>query len=257
MKRLASLSKVLGKLFYQPRIDRKGNPVLLRPFFGEVNRKLMEGGYTAPWIMTRQQCWQRWNSTYYTDDRPYEDALKPAGIVQFLHEFWSPQVKPNDSILELGSGPGANLYYLHKLGYNNLLGIEISQNAIDSMRKAFPEFAMRCRIFVGSFEDLLPKLDTGSVDIIFIMATAQHIHPTSNFLFNEIVRVARKYICTIEMEIGNCSYLFSRNYRRVFQRLGCTQLKSVLITKEAFPSVSRVYDGYVARLFSIKRQEED
>jgi len=256
---MASLWKVartlfrryIGKPFYQPRIDSKGNPVLLRPFFGEVNRKLMERGYTAPWIITREECWELYTSTPYARRTAREMAQKPAGIVQFLHEFWSPQVKQSDSILELGSGPGANLHYLYDLGYINLLGIEINQMAIDEMKKAFPEFAKRCEIFVGSLEDLLPKFDTGSADIIFTMAVAQHIHPASNYLFREMVRVAKKYVCTIELEVGNCSYIFPRNYRRVFQRLGCTQLKSALITKEAFPSVSRDYDGYVARLFSI------
>ena len=168
-----------------------------------------------------------------------------------MHEFWSPQVKLSDSILELGSGAGADLYHCYELGYKNLLGIEISQDAVDVMKKVFPELAKKYRIFVGSFEDVLPKFDTDSVDVIFTMGVSQHIHPTSNFLFNEMVRVARKYICTIELESGNYSSMFSRNYRRVFQRLGCFQLKSVLITKGAFPGVIRTYDNYVARLFNI------
>lgn len=257
MKYLAYLWKMgrslfrlcVSKLFYQPRIDRKGNPVLLRPFFGELNRKLMEKGITTPWILTREECWELYTKTPYARSTTHQMTQKPADIVQFLHEFWSPQVKPDNSILELGSGPGANLYYLYKLGYNNLMGIEINRDAIDEMRKAFPDLTTRCEILTGSLEDMLPKLDTGSVDTIFTMAVAYCIHPASTFLFSEMARVARKYICTVELEVGNCSYIFPRNFRRVFQRLGCPQLKSVLITREAFPNVSRDYDGYVARLF--------
>lgn len=252
----ALFGRFLSTIFYQPRIDEKGEPTLLRPFFGEVNRKLMEKGYTTPWILTREQCWKHWDS-FYTGNKPYEYAQKPAGIVQFLHEFWSPQVALSDSILELGSGSGANLYHLHELGYNNLMGIEISPSAIEGMEKTFPEFALRCNVFVGSLEDTLPKFDTNSVDAIFTMAVAQHIHPTSNFLFNEMVRVARKYVCTIEVEVANCSYIFARNYRRIFQKRGCAQLNSVLITKEAFPDVSRDYDGYVARLFAINKERRE
>lgn len=254
--RSALFWRVIGKIFYQPRIDKKGNPVSLRPFFGEMNRKLMEKGYTPPWIMTRAECWELHTMTPYASNIAHEHTQKPAGIVEFLHEFWRPQVGLSDNILELGSGPGANLYHLYKLGYSNLLGMEISQNAVDAMKKAFPEVAMKCNCLVGSLEDLLSKSDTDSVDIVFTMAVAELIHPTSNFLFSEMVRVARKYVCTIELEVGNCIYLFPRNYRRVFQRLGCPQLKSVLITKEAFPGVSRNYDGHVARLFSVKNKSK-
>ena len=259
MKRLASLWKArgalfrrcIGKPFYQPRVDEKGNLVSLRPFFGGINQKLMEKGCTTPWIMTREECWEWYTSTPYASSSTQQMAQKSGGAVQFLHEFWSPQVAFSDSILELGTGPGTNLYYLHELGYNNLMGIEINQIAIDEMKKVFPDLAKRCKISVGSLEDMLPKFDTDSVDVIFTMAVAQHIHPTSNYLFREMVRVAKKYICTVELEAGNCSYIFSRNYQRVFQRLGCSQFKSALITKEAFPDVSRDCDGYVARLFSI------
>jgi len=253
----ALFGHALSKLFYQPRIDEKGEPTLLRPFFGEVNRKLMEKGYSAPWILAREQCLEFWssisNAPRCTGNRPCAQVQKPGGIVLFLHQLWNPQVALTDSILELGSGAGANLNYLYKYGYDNLLGIEISQGAVDEMKRNFPEVIERCKIFVGSLEDILPKMNTDSMDIVFTMAVAQHIHPTSNFLFQEIVRVARKYICTIELEVGNCSYIFARNYRRVFQRLGCNQLRSTLITKEAFPDVSRDYDGYVARLFVIKK----
>ncbi len=247
----ALFGRFLSRLFYQPRIDEKGAPTSLRPFFGEINRKLIEKGDTPLWIITKEACWELYTSTPYAESTAHVMTQKPAGIVQFLHEFWSPQVKQNDSILELGTGPGAILNHLYDLGYVNLQGIEISQYAVTEMKKAFPELMANCNIFNGSLEDVLPKLDTASVDIIFTMAVAQHIHPTSNFVFNEMVRVSKKYICTIEMEVGNCSYIFARNYRRVFQERGCAQLKSALITREAFPGVSRIYDGYVIRLFSI------
>jgi hypothetical protein len=43
--------------------------------------------------------------------------------------------------------------------------------------------------------------------------------------------------------------VFPRNYRRVFGRLGCTELRQAAITRRGYPDVSRDYDGYVARLF--------
>ena len=246
------LSVILGKLFYQPLVDKDNNPVALRPFWGKLNQKLMENGYAVPWIMTRQQCLDYWssisNSPEFSGNRPDEYASKPAGIIQFLHEFWTPQVTREDHILELGCSVGANLNYLYELGYTDLSGIEINPNAVDEMHRVFPELASQCKLSIGSLEDLLPKFATDSVDVIFTMAVAIHIHPTSNFLFQEMRRVARKYIVLIEAEVANCSYVFARNYRRLFHKLGSPQLKSVMITKEAFPGVSRDYDGYVARL---------
>lgn len=245
--------RYVGKLFYQPRIDKQGNLVRLRKFFGPINQRLTEAGKNLPWILTGQECIDFWSSVCndpkYAGLRPDEYASKPGGIVQFLHEFWSPWVDLDNTILELGCNAGANLEYLRKLGYSNLLGIEVNQNAIDEMKMTFPELATKSKIYIGSLEDLLPGFATDSVDVIFSMAVALHIHPTSTFLFSEMARVARKYICTIELEAANCSYVFARNYRRLFQRLGCPQVKSVMITKEAFPSVSRKHDGYVARLF--------
>lgn len=242
-----------GKLFYQPRVDKKGNPALLRPFFGKLNQRLMEKGYMAPWILTRKECWELYTAAPYAEDLALKLIHKPQGVVQFLHEFWSPQVTPTDSILELGSGPGANLNYLYRLGYNTLMGIEIRQESVDKMNETFPELMTGCEVTVGSLENMLPRFSTDSVDIIFTMAVGEGIHPTSNFLFSEMVRIARKYICTVEMEVGNCSYLFARNYRRVFQRLGCSQIKATLITEGAFPNVNRGYDGYVARLLCKQR----
>lgn len=245
--------RYVGKLFYQPRVNKQGNPVRLRRFFGSINQRLTEAGKNLPWILTGEECINFWssicNDPKYATCRPDEEARKPGGIVQFLHEFWSPWVDLDDTILELGCSAGGNLKHLSKLGYSNLLGIEVNQNAIDEMKMTFPELATKSKIYIGSSEDLLPRFATDSVDVIFSMAVAIHIHPTSNFLFSEMARVARKYICTIELEVANCSYVFARNYRRLFQRLNCPQVKSVMVTKEAFPSVSRDYDGYIARLF--------
>ena len=253
-----ALGVMLSKLFYQPLVDKEGNPISLRPFWGKLNRNLMENGYSPPWIMTRQECLYFWssipNSPEFSGNRPDEYAPKKIGIIKFLHEFWSPPVTREDHILELGCGSGANLYYLYQLGYTNPSGIEINKNFVDEMNKVFPELASQCKVSVGSLESVLPKLATDSVDVILTIAVAMHIHPTSNFLFEEMRRVARKYIMLIEPEVANCSYIFARNYRRLFHKLGSPQLKSMTITNKAFPEVSRDYDGYVARLFSTGKQ---
>ena len=88
--------RYVGKLFYQPRVDKEGNPVRLRKFFGPINQRLMEAGKIVPWILTRQDCIDFWgsvsNDPKYTGNRPDRLARKPGGIVQFLYEFWSPRL---------------------------------------------------------------------------------------------------------------------------------------------------------------------
>jgi hypothetical protein len=81
------------------------------------------------------------------------------------------------------------------------------------------------------------------------MGVAMHIHPTSNYLFKHIARVARKFVCSIEPESDNSNYVFARNYRRVYQSHGLVQLKSALITSAAYPNVYEQILGSIIRLF--------
>ena len=173
---------------------------------------------------------------------------------RFLHDFWIPQVGLEDSILELGCNCGANLMGLYKEGYHNLSGIEINENAIKELKHSFPELAKAARVSLGSVEELLPKIASNSVDAIFTMAVLMHIHPTSNFIFSEMVRITRKYIIIVEEETANCGYIYIRNYRRVLETIDCAQLKSVMITQRSFPKVSRNYDGYTARMFAVSKK---
>ena len=189
------------------------------------------------------------NDAQFSGNRPEDYASKPQDIVRFLHEFWKPYVGYEDSILELGCNCGANLYGLHRMGYQHLSGIEINENAASHMKRTFPDLAKRTAISVGSLEEILPKTETKSADVIFTMAVLIHIHPQSDYIFNEMVRVARKYICVIETEAANCGYVFARNYKRVFEHRGWSELKSVLVTKDAFPEMDSNYYGYTARLF--------
>lgn len=243
-----------GKIFFQARMDKKGNIASPKKIITNLNQCLIEKGYNLPWIWTKEECRSFWVSKKNEDkqdgNRPECYAKKPSGIVDFLCDFIGSEVKPENSILELGCNCGVNLNGLYNRGYGKLSGIEINENAVKSMKDFFPELAENAKILTGSLEDVLPKIASKSFDMVFTMAVLIHVHPTSNFIFQEITRIARKYICVIEVETANCAYVFIRNYRRVFEKLGYSQLKSVLITQESFPNVPRGYDGYVARLFS-------
>jgi hypothetical protein len=54
----------------------------------------------------------------------------------------------------------------------NLTGIELSEQAVEVLRREFPHIA---DVWVGAAEDILPTFDR--FDLVFTMAVLVHIHP--------------------------------------------------------------------------------
>lgn len=218
-----------------------------------LNQALVESGRTAPWVMTEREVREYWatRTEGATTNDPSDYAHKDPGIMDFVSSFWSPEISPSDSVLELGPNAGPNLNRLRELGYRDLRGIEINPSAVEHMATTFPELAATASITTGSFDRVLPTVADDSVDAVFTMAVLIHVHPAARSIFREMARIAARHICVIEMEHASNMYVYPRSYRRVFGRLGCCELRSVLITPESAPKVSRDYDGYVARLFAV------
>ena len=153
----------------------------------------------------------------------------PAGYVQheqrslFLLDLLKQYVSPQSSILEIGCNVGRNLHYLYQASFRNLVGIEINSKAVDLLRATFPEL-VEIPVQIEPVESALPKTPDNSFDIIFTMATLEHVHPESAWIFQEMARVAREYIITIEDEKVKIWRSFPRNYRHVFERLGFYQV---------------------------------
>ena len=251
-RRLAGAA--LGPWFYQPRVDARGRIAPLKPVLGPINQWLMEQGANPPWIMTPQQChafWSRLSSETASINAPSRYAAKSPALIHFLHRFWTPHVRPGDRIVELGCNSGSNLEQLRRLGYADLRGIDINPHALAYANDAFPKLAARGALTCASLEDWLPKADSASVDVVLTVAVLIHVHPASRGIFQEMVRIARRYVCVVESEAASCSYLFARNLQRVFERLGCVQVSSVFLTPESAPEMDRQYDGYTARLFRV------
>jgi len=171
--------------------------------------------------------------------------------MNFLTEFWFPEVGRENSLLELGCNCGVNLEKLQRRGYKLLSGVETSLAAIEIFEQNYPGLFANTSVYTGSFEEVLPGLPTDSVDVVFTMAVAMHIHPASNSLFAEMVRVAKSYVCTVELETANNTYVFARSYERVFERLGARQIRSVILDRSTDPPVATENYGYIARLFSV------
>jgi len=245
--------RFLGRLLFQ-RSDFYENRTWPKSLQKNINQFLNERGCQTPFILSKQECLEFWgsinNESQSTGNRPQHYAEKDRDIIDFLNEFWTPHVQRDHQILELGCNCGANLHWLKLRGYDHLSGIEINQNAVDEMKRSFPSITNDVQVHVGSIDALLSEMPDDSVDVIFTMGVAMHIHPSDNFIFKEMKRVAKKYVCTLEPESANSNYVFARNYRRVFARMGCSQLKSTLITKCNYPGLARKR-GLVARLFNV------
>lgn len=198
-----------------------------------MNAKIMrilqwcnENGIFIPCVfLSKNHCHTIWKSKdeHIKDgNAPHDYATKNMDMMNYFTQTIQLYLNKSNSILELGCNSGANLNHLSQFGYSNLSGIEINKHAINEMKKTFPK--LKADIINNSLENLMPALPDNSYDLIFTMAVLIHISPQSNFIFKEMVRVSRKYICVVEAETCYCKYIFPRNYKRIFEKLGCKEI---------------------------------
>jgi SAM-dependent methyltransferase len=243
--------RVLQGAVIVERVDERGEPVTPRGIkraTSRIGQALVEHGIAPPWAMSREECQEFWATRADGSNAPVTYARKETGVVDFLNDFWGPEVSSENSVLEIGCNAGTNLNRLRELGFERLSGIEINPHALDELRATYPELAASADLVQGPIESALGAIPDGAFDVVFSMAVLIHLHPTSLSVFDDMARVAR-HVCVIELESASNSYVFPRSYRRVFERRGCTELRQATITARGYPEVSRDYDGYVARLF--------
>ncbi len=136
-------------------------------------------------------------------------------------------IKKSDSIMEIGCNVGRNLNKLHKSGYINLYGIEISSKALTVMKEVFPDLYDTSEIKNESIENAIVKLQPKSIDWIFTMACLEHVHYDSDWVFEKIASTSSKGIVTIEDEYRITIRHFPRNYQDVFNKFGFTQTSCI------------------------------
>jgi SAM-dependent methyltransferase len=159
-------------------------------------------------------------------NRP-EEYLAQEGRSRFLLEFLTPYLGSDGadpSILEIGCNVGRNLAHLHEAGYRRLTGIEINGKALGVLRATYPEMAASASLINAPVEDAIRDLPSSSMDIVFTMAVLEHIHPDSEWIFDEIVRVAGSSVVTVEDEHGVSRHHTPRDYRAVFEARGLRQV---------------------------------
>lgn len=143
---------------------------------------------------------------------------------EFLTKYIRKCIVRNGQILEVGCNVGRNLNYLREQGYQNLSGIEISEEAVMAMKETFPELAEAAHIMNAPVEQIIKRLPSNSYDLVFSMAVLLHIHPDSDWVFEEMARISRDYIITVEAERASGWHIFPRNYKAIFEDLGFKQV---------------------------------
>jgi SAM-dependent methyltransferase len=141
---------------------------------------------------------------------------------QTIINVLSPLISKECRIVEIGCNSGRNLNHLWTAGYKNVRGIEISEHAVQRLRMNYPCLA-DVPVDVGPAETAIQQYASSSVDVIFTMATLEHVHPASRFLFKEIARVASRYVLAIESRQGKRSHMqYPWNIKNEFIAVGLT-----------------------------------
>ena len=164
-------------------------------------------------------------------NRP-EAYVEHAGRSRFLVEFIRPHVGPEPTILEIGCNVGRNLAHLYDAGYTRLTGIEINGNALRLLAETYPEMAKSATLINKPVEEAIRDIPDGSIDLVYTMAVLEHIHPDSEWIFDDIVRVTRGAVVTVEDEHGTSIRHTPRDYREIFESRGLRQVAHQSIDAE-------------------------
>lgn len=154
-----------------------------------------------------------------------EGYVDPIERSQLLLDLLEPFVSRQDPILEIGPNVGRNLEHLRLAGFQHLAGIEISSKALETMRAVYPDLVPAVTVYNAPVEDVIRGLPDQSFGAVFTMAVLEHIHPDSDWIFAEMVRICRGVIVTIEDEESQTWRHIPRDYRSIFESLGMIQVR--------------------------------
>ncbi|SER76162.1 Methyltransferase domain-containing protein [Gracilibacillus ureilyticus] len=144
---------------------------------------------------------------------------------EFLLPYIRKYANTDNSILEIGCNAGRNLQTLFENDFKRLAGIEISKQAVEKLKKTYPALAAQSDVIHSPVEEWIKQVPSGHFDLVFTMAVLEHIHPDSEWVFEEIARISRKHILTIEDENTTNWRLFPRNYQKIFEQFGYQQVE--------------------------------
>lgn len=202
--------------------------------------------HSGPAIDDASDLYKFWAQEQPAGNDP-EAYIRPTGRSQALLELVSDLPK-GARILEVGCNVGRNLAYLHDHGYV-VEGVEISQHAVNLLRKTYPQLA-DSQIHIGPAEHVLPRIADESFDLVFTMAVIEHIHPNSSVVFDRMSRIARQ-VLAIEPSWGSTSHRqFPHKVRRLFTVRGMTPISETSMASLAGTADDAAIRDYTAFRFA-------
>ena len=122
--------------------------------------------------------------------------------------------------------------------------MEINSDALRLFRATFPDAAQHTTLYDAPVERIVRSLPDRAYDVVFSMAVLEHLPRSSEWVLAEMARITAGFLIIIEDEQGESWRHYPRNYRKVFESLGMTQLKEVNCAE-----VNGLGPSFVARVF--------
>lgn len=124
----------------------------------------------------------------------------PDELSEAIGTVFDEKLSGSVSTLELGCSSGRHLAYLYDEGYEDISGIEINAEALDVMEEQFPAAAAAGNYYQDAIESVVETMEDREFDVVFSVQTLQHLHGDSEWVFDEVRRIADELIVTVEIE---------------------------------------------------------
>lgn len=202
----------------------------------------------------------RWDSAtmhdYFQDaESPHTYAeMGPTAVSDFIADGLEKRIGYDDAVLDVGCNVGRHLAHLHEHGFWNLNGVDVKADILEPMREYYPAMADDASIHIGPTEEVLPGFEDDRFAAVYTASVLMHHAPESEFVFDEIRRVASDVILTVEAEhlVAGMGYGGEtetlRDYSEVFEADGFVQTERVRVGK-GMPVPPDVDERYELRVF--------
>ena len=136
-----------------------------------------------------------------------------------LNSLFVGKLKKNIKILEVGSNVGNQLLFLHKMGFNNLYGIEINSHALECSKSRTKNIST----VQGSVVDIPFKDEY--FDVVFSSGVLIHVHPKDiKKAYREIHRCTKKYIWGYEYYAEKYTEIIYRERKNLLWKANFSKL---------------------------------
>ena len=175
---------------------------------------------------TLEECLNYWiNPQDHNVTKSYVKKYTKERSEYLCNLFLEYNIPKNNSIFEIGCNCCRNLNYLYQRKYKLLTGIEISKKALDLQKEIFPE--LKAILINSSIEDYILKINDKEFETVFTMAVLQHIHIDSNWIFEHIARICKKYLLLIELDTRDYVDIFSKLGFSLIEQRNCNQIQGL------------------------------